>query len=71
MESNSSKISINGYENEVYKINKVEEHGRDCIMTAYLIQVSMPDELLPEKENMLDVQVSDLDGLFGQAAIFF
>ncbi|EQB86100.1 hypothetical protein J2Z44_002637 [Clostridium punense] len=71
MESNSIKISINGYEREVYKVNKVEEYGRDCSMTAYLIQVSMPDELLPEKENMLDVQVSDLDGLFGQAAIFF
>lgn len=71
MESNSIKISINGYESEVYKVNKVEEYGKDCSMTAYLIQVSVPNELLPENKNILDVQVSDLDGLFGQASIFF
>ncbi|MBP2022980.1 hypothetical protein J2Z44_002805 [Clostridium punense] len=40
-------------------------------MTAYFVQVSVPNELLPENKNFLDVQVSDLDGLFGQASIFF
>ncbi|WP_017415795.1 hypothetical protein [Clostridium tunisiense] len=69
--NSSIKVSINGYESEVYKVNKVEEYSKDCSMTAYLLQVSVSDELLPENENMLDVQVSDLDGLFGQASIFF
>ena len=71
MINSSIKVSINGFESEVYKVSKVEEYGRACSLTAYLIQVSMPDELLPENKNMLVVQVLDLDGLFGQASIFF
>lgn len=71
MINSSIKVSINGYESKVYKVNKVEEYGRDCSMTAYLVQVSIPKELLPDNKNTLVVQVSDLDGLFGQAAIFF
>lgn len=65
------KISINGDESKILHLNKVEEYvGNSCVY-AYLLQASIPDKLLPRDKNLLDVQIEDLDGFFGQASLFF
>lgn len=71
MNKDSLKVSINGEEVEVYNLNKVEEIGSEGSLTGYLMQVSLPNQWRKEKENILDIQISDLDGHFGQASIFF
>jgi hypothetical protein len=67
----SVKVSINKEDVKILKINRVEEYCGEDIMSAYLMQVSLPEVLLHKNENLLDVQILDLDGLSGQASIFF
>ena len=67
----SIKVFINNENVKVFKINKVKEYSEENCMTAYLIQVSLPEKLLNKNGNLFDIQVLDLDGLFGQASIFF
>lgn len=69
--NDSIKISINGTHSTILNLNKVEEYVGDSCVYAYLLQASIPDKLLPIDKNLLDVQILDLDGFFGQASIFF
>jgi hypothetical protein len=71
MTVDSIKASINGEVSKIYTFDKVEEYGGELTLKGFLMQISLPRELRPEKENFLDVQVTDSDGYFGQASIFF
>lgn len=67
----SIRVTVNKEELEVLKVNRVEEYSGEINMTAFLIQVSLPKNLLGNDENLLDLHLLDLDGFFGQASIFF
>lgn len=69
--NNSIKVFINNENVKVLKVNRVKEYCGEVCMTAYLMQVSLPEKLLNKNENFLDVQILDLDELFGQASLFF
>ncbi|NLJ89931.1 MAG: carboxypeptidase regulatory-like domain-containing protein [Clostridiales bacterium] len=69
--NDSIKAFINSENIKILKINKIKEYLGDTCLTAYLIQVSLPEILLNKNENLLDVQIFDLEGFFGQASIFF
>jgi hypothetical protein len=67
----SIKASINGEKSKILTVNRVEEYGGEQNLQGFLMQISMPSKGRPEKDNFLDVQVTDSDGHFGQASIFF
>lgn len=67
----SIKAKINNEDIEVFKVNEVKEFCGNISLIAYLIQVSLPKKLLAKNDNLLDIQISDLDGFFGQSSIFF
>lgn len=69
--NDSIKVFINNEDVKILNVNRVEEYCGDACMTAYLMQVSLPEKLLHENKNLLDIQILDLDRLFGQASIFF
>ena len=67
----SIEAFINNEKFDILKINRVEEYCGQVSLTAYLIQISLPENLLEKNKNILDIKIMDLDGLFGQASIFF
>lgn len=69
--NNFIKVFINNENVKVLKVNRVKEYCGEVCMIAYLMQVSLPEKLLNENEKFLDVQILDLDELFGQASLFF
>lgn len=71
MTKDSITATINKQNTQVLKVNKLEEYCGEINLTSYLIQVSLPENLLDKNENFLDLKILDLDGYFGQASIFF
>ena len=69
--NDSIKAFINNEVVKILKVNKIKEYCGEISLTAYLMQVSLPETLLSKNENLLDIQILDLDGYFGQALIFF
>ncbi|MGO1470729.1 MAG: carboxypeptidase-like regulatory domain-containing protein [Tissierella sp.] len=69
--NDSIKAFINNEDIKILKVNKIKEYCGDTCLTAYLMQVSLPEGLLHKSENLLDIEILDLDGFFGQASIFF
>lgn len=69
--NDSIKAFINNEDIKILKVNKIKEYCGDTCLTAYLMQVSLPEGLLHKSENLLDIEILDLDGFFWQASIFF
>lgn len=64
-------VSVNGIPSKVYLVNKVEEFGGDSNMTAYLMQISSPSELLEKEKNFLHIHIVDELGNIGEASLYF
>ena len=62
------RVYIDGTAAEVLTQNKVREYAGDRMMTAYLIQVSLPEGCTDWRR--IDAEITDMDGHFGMATIF-
>lgn len=69
--NDSIKAFINNEDIKILKVNKIEKYCGETCLTAYLMQISLPEILLLKNENLLDIQILDLGEFFGQASIFF
>ena len=70
LEKRHITVLVDGQQSEIYCLNRVREYagGDDGLMTAYLLQVSVPQSA--DEWRRVDVTVRDGDGHFGGAALF-
>ncbi len=63
-------VLVDGQQSEIYTLNRVQEYaGEDTgLLTAYLLQASVPQDA--DKWKQVDVTVRDSDGRFGCATLF-
>lgn len=60
---------VNGVKCNLLVMNTVKECTSDGLLTAYLIQISRPDNMT--EKNKLDILLRDKDGNLGMASLFF
>lgn len=65
---NGIQAAIDGQQAEVLVVNRVQEYTRDGMLTAYLIQVAIPDDI--QKWLRVDVTLRDCEGNLGCATLF-
>lgn len=66
--ANGIQAAIDGQQAEVLVVNRVQEYTRDGMLTAYLIQVAIPDDI--QKWLRVDVTLRDCDENLGCATLF-
>ncbi|MCF6465097.1 hypothetical protein [Clostridium sp. Cult2] len=64
-------VSVNGNALKVYLLNKVKEFIGDGNITAYLMQISYPTELLEKDRNFLHIHLIDEGRNIGEASLYF
>ena len=64
-------VHINAESSKVFVLNEVKEYSQDMNMTAYLMQVSLPEKYYPVNENFIDIRINDEHGNYGQASMYF
>lgn len=67
-ESDGIYVAVNGRKSEVLVVNRVREYVAPGFLTAYLIQVSLPD--CAEEWERVDITIHDRDGNIGCATLF-
>lgn len=68
LDENGISVVVNGQETDVLVVNRVQEYTRDGMLTAYLIQVVIPDNI--QKWSRVDVTLRDREGNLGCATLF-
>lgn len=66
----SLTVSVNGEFCEILTLSRVEEQFSDAQMTSFLIQIST-DEVKFSGKNKLELSITDRNGDYGEASIFF
>ena len=61
-------VTVNGQQAEVFVVNPVQEYIGQGFLTAYLIQVSIPDDV--QEWKRVDIAIRDRDGHMGCATLF-
>ena len=60
--------TVNGKQAEVFVVNRVQEYIGQGFLTAYLIQISIPDDV--QEWGRVDITIRDLEGSIGCATLF-
>ena len=66
----SLTVSVNGEFCEILTLSRVEEQFSDAQMTSFLIQIST-DGVKFSGKNKLELSITDRNGDYGEASIFF
>ena len=66
----SLTVSVNGESCEILTLSYVEEQFPDTQMTSFLIQISTDGVKFSDK-NKLELSITDRNGDYGEASIFF